>query len=70
MFRCFSNLSQSQNKSIIQNFKNLKLFEPSKYKKKTTKFGPKKFLKINDYEKPANKEERKNNNTHTLKANY
>ena len=31
---------------MIENFKNLKLFEPSKYKK-TTK-GPEKFPKIND----------------------
>ena len=43
---------------IFQNFKNSKPFEPSKYKK-TTKFGPKKCLNINDYEKPTKKEGRK-----------
>ena len=44
--------------NIIQNFKNLKLFEPSKFKK-TSKFGPETFLKMNYYEKPIKKEERK-----------
>ena len=53
-----SNSSQRPNKSIIQNLKNWKLLEPSKYKK-TTKFGQNKFLKINDYEEPTKKEERK-----------
>ena len=48
---------------IIKNFKKSKLFKPSKYEK-TTKFGPKKLLKINDYEKPTEKEEWKN------KANF
>ena len=52
-----SNLSQHPNRSIIQNFKNSKLFKPSKYKK-TSKFVPKKFLNINHYEKPTKKEER------------
>ena len=53
-----SNSSQRPNKIIIQNFKNSKLFEPSKYKK-TTNFGPKKCLEINDYEKLTKTEERK-----------
>ena len=49
----YLNLSERPNNSIIQNFKNLKLFECSKYKKATT-FGPKKFLIIIGYEKPTN----------------
>ena len=49
---------QSANFPYFQNFKNSKLFKPSRYKK-TPKFEPKKFLKINDYEKPTKKEERK-----------
>ena len=32
---------------------------PTIFYNKTTKFGPKKFLKINDYEKPTKKEARK-----------
>ena len=40
---------------IICHFKISNPFEPSKYKKKTTKFKPKKFPKINDYEKLTKK---------------
>ena len=43
---------------MVKNSKNSKPFEVLKYKK-TTQFGPNKFFRINDYEKPTNKEERK-----------
>ena len=39
---------------LIQNFRNSKSLKLSKYKK-TTKFGPKKSLEINDYEKHEHK---------------